>query len=166
MVLHLRNSSSIVEVLNDLRISENSKTFLFKYKNQTWAVTGAKGNGLWDATIDGMSLSGRVVELSDESFVVFQGGYTLELSKLDKTGKEHEVDDLLYEFTSPMPGKIISIKVTKNDKVKAGDTLIILEAMKMEHSIKAPVDGIVTNVMYTIGEHVDEGKELLSFQKA
>ena len=55
--------------------------------------------------------------------------------------------------------------MTKNDKVKSGDILIIIEAMKMEHSIKAPVDGVVTNVMYTVGDQVDEGKELLSFQK-
>ena len=65
-----------------------------------------------------------------------------------------------------MPGKVVSIKVNENDRVKAGDTLIILEAMKMEHSIKAPVDGVVTNVFYSVGEQVDEGKELLTFQKA
>ena len=157
--------SGITEIR--LQIIGNSDTFLFKYKNQTWAVTKEKTeNGLWNATIDGISLSGRVVELSDKSFVVFQGGYTLELSKLDIMGKEHEALNSLCEFTAPMPGKVVSIKVNENDRVKAGDTLIILEAMKMEHSIKAPVDGVVTNVFYIIGDQVDEGKELLSFQKA
>ena len=159
----LRNGSTEIH----LQIIGNSDTFLFKYKNQTWTVTKAKKeNGLWNATIDGISLSGRVVELSDKSFVVFEGGYTLELSKFDIIGKEHEADNSLCEFTAPMPGKVVSIKVNENDKVKAGDTLIVLEAMKMEHSIKAPVDGFVTNVFYTIGDQVDEGKELLSFQKA
>ncbi|MED5226925.1 MAG: acetyl/propionyl/methylcrotonyl-CoA carboxylase subunit alpha [Pseudomonadota bacterium] len=159
----LRNGSTEIH----LQIIGNSDTFLFKYKNQTWTVTEAKkDNGLWNATINGISMSGRVVELSDRSFVIFQGGYTLELSKLDIIGKEYEVDNSPCEFTAPMPGKVVSIKVSENDRVKAGDTLIILEAMKMEHSIKAPVDGVVTKVFYTIGDQVDEGKELLSFQKA
>ena len=62
---------------------------------------------------------------------------------------------------APMPGKVIDIKVKKGKKVKAGDTLVILEAMKMEHSIKASEDGIVSELLISINDQVDNGALLM-----
>ena len=61
-----------------------------------------------------------------------------------------------------MPGRIVHLRVRKGDRVKRGDTLLVLEAMKMEHSILAPADGLITAADYAVGDLVDEGVELLS----
>lgn len=64
-------------------------------------------------------------------------------------------------LVAPMPGKVIEVKVKKGDKVKAGDTLVIIEAMKMEHSIKATGNGKVTQLMVVLNQQVDNGATLL-----
>ncbi|MDB9967223.1 biotin/lipoyl-binding protein [Gammaproteobacteria bacterium] len=64
-------------------------------------------------------------------------------------------------LVAPMPGKVIEVRVKKGDKVKAGDTLIIIEAMKMEHSIKATENGKVTKLMVSLNQQVDNGVTLL-----
>ncbi|MDB0070412.1 biotin/lipoyl-binding protein [Gammaproteobacteria bacterium] len=64
-------------------------------------------------------------------------------------------------LVAPMPGKVIEVKVKKGDKVKAGDTLIIIEAMKMEHSIKATENGKVAKLMVSLNQQVDNGATLL-----
>ena len=64
-------------------------------------------------------------------------------------------------LVAPMPGKVIEGKDKKGDKVKAGDTLIIIEAMKMEHSIKATENGKVAKLMVSLNQQVDNGATLL-----
>ena len=56
---------------------------------------------------------------------------------------------------------IIDIKVKKGKKVKTGDTLVILEAMKMEHSIKASEDGTVTQLLISVNDQVENGALLM-----
>ena len=60
-----------------------------------------------------------------------------------------------------MPATVVAILKNKGDKVKAGESLIVLEAMKMEHTIHAPKDGILTELFYEVGSQVNEGAELL-----
>jgi propionyl-CoA carboxylase alpha chain len=64
-------------------------------------------------------------------------------------------------LVAPMPGKVIDVKVKKGKKVKAGDTLVILEAMKMEHSIKASEDGIVSELLISLNDQVENGALLM-----
>ena len=64
-------------------------------------------------------------------------------------------------LTAPMPGKVVSFAVKAGDKVKIGQTLAVLEAMKMEHTIAAPADGVVGELLYAPGDQVPEGAELL-----
>lgn len=66
---------------------------------------------------------------------------------------------------SPMPGKVSAVLVGLGDMVKEGDPLIILEAMKMEHSIKAPHDGVVRGIPYQVGQSVDEGVTLIDLEE-
>ena len=67
-------------------------------------------------------------------------------------------------FKTPMPCKISQILVKDGDKVKKGQTLIILEAMKMEHLIKAPSDGTVEKIYYKVNDLVEEKKLLLKWK--
>ena len=64
-------------------------------------------------------------------------------------------------LVAPMPGKVIDVKVKKGKKVRAGDTLVILEAMKMEHSIKASEDGTVSELLISLNDQVENGALLM-----
>ena len=64
-------------------------------------------------------------------------------------------------LAAPMPGKVVSFSVKVGDKVKAGQTLAVMEAMKMEHTIAAPKDGEVMELLYAPGDQIAEGAELL-----
>jgi biotin carboxyl carrier protein len=64
-------------------------------------------------------------------------------------------------LVAPMPGTVIDLKVKKGSKVKAGDTLVILEAMKMEHSIKASEDGVISELFISDNDQVENGALLM-----
>jgi 3-methylcrotonyl-CoA carboxylase alpha subunit len=67
---------------------------------------------------------------------------------------------------SPLPGKIIDLKVKAGDLVSKGQPLLVLEAMKMEHTLTAPADGKIKSVRFAVGEQVGEGAELVEFEPA
>ena len=67
-------------------------------------------------------------------------------------------------LTAPMPGKVVSFSVKSGDKVTKGQALAVMEAMKMEHTIAAPADGVVAELMYGPGDQVAEGAELLKLE--
>jgi 3-methylcrotonyl-CoA carboxylase alpha subunit len=64
-------------------------------------------------------------------------------------------------LTAPMPGKVVSFAVKAGDAVKKGQALAVMDAMKMEHTIAAPMDGVVAELLYAPGDQVVEGAELL-----
>lgn len=64
--------------------------------------------------------------------------------------------------TAPMPGKILAVKAKEGDSVKAGDVLLVLEAMKMENDIVAPQDGVVASINVKVGDSVESGAKLAS----
>ena len=68
-------------------------------------------------------------------------------------------------ITSPMPGKVIDVLVTTGETVTAGQKLVTLEAMKMEHSLTAPFDGTVSEVSVATGDQVEEGSLLVAIEK-
>ena len=77
---------------------------------------------------------------------------------LEHAGETHEEGGRL---TAPMPGKVVSFSVKAGDKVVKGQALAVMDAMKMEHTIASPTDGIVQELLYQPGDQVIEGAELL-----
>ena len=73
-------------------------------------------------------------------------------------------DDHHGGFLAPMNGTVVGLMVKPNQMVKKGQTLMIMEAMKMEHALKAPSDGVVTEFYYHSGDLVDGGTALLNFE--
>ena len=71
---------------------------------------------------------------------------------------------VVNSITAPMPGIIIGIQVKKDQKVKEGDTLLILEAMKMENAILCPKDAKIKEVYVAVGDTVDKNKLLIALE--
>ena len=69
-------------------------------------------------------------------------------------------------LTAPMPGKVIALLVKAGDSVQRGQALAVMEAMKMEHTLHAPRDGVVGELLYAVGDQVVEGGELLRLVQA
>jgi len=69
------------------------------------------------------------------------------------------------DFTSPMPGKVFKVIKKEKEKVVAGETILILEAMKMEHAIKASKDGVIEKIFFKEGEQVKGGVELVRMKE-
>ncbi len=64
-------------------------------------------------------------------------------------------------LSAPMPGRVVQLFVTAGDAVRRGQPLLVIEAMKMEHTIAAPHDGMVAAVPYSVGDLVEEGVDLI-----
>ena len=82
---------------------------------------------------------------------------------LEKMGMNSSASARINHVRAPMPGLIIALKVKDGDSVKAGDTLLILEAMKMENIIKAPGDATVRTVKVGMGDGVEKNQVLIEF---
>jgi propionyl-CoA carboxylase alpha chain len=65
---------------------------------------------------------------------------------------------------APMPGVVLEVRCAPGDAVEARQTLVVLEAMKMEHHVRAPADGLVAEVRVTVGQHVENGTLLVEFE--
>ena len=79
---------------------------------------------------------------------------------------ENSLNSNANALTAPMPGKIIAVNAKAGDSVKAGDPLIVMEAMKMEMTLEAPRDGVVADVTAIAGALVTDGELLLSLEDA
>ena len=69
-------------------------------------------------------------------------------------------------LTAPMPGKLIALMAHAGQAVKRGEPVAVIEAMKMEHTLQAPRDGVVAELLYAVGDQVAEGGELLRLEPA
>jgi 3-methylcrotonyl-CoA carboxylase alpha subunit len=67
-------------------------------------------------------------------------------------------------LTAPMPGSVVEVLVKEGEAVEPGRALMIIEAMKMEHTIVAPMAGRVARVRFSPGEQVKEGDQLIAFE--
>lgn len=98
--------------------------------------------------------------------VVLMHGARFEFDAIDPYAPPHEEDQHAGHLTAPMPGSVVSVLVNAGDKVSKGQPLIIMEAMKMEHTIVAPFDGKVEAVYFAAKEQVKEGAELVALEAA
>ena len=73
------------------------------------------------------------------------------------------VEEVLSKLTAPLPGKVVKVLAKKGEKVKKGDDLVLIEAMKTEHHITAPADGTVDGVHFKEGQSVDKDDVLVDF---
>lgn len=114
------------------------------------------------ADLGGARVSASVVRHGCDLTIVTHGcSHRLTLHDPLAHAGEHEVEG--GRLTAPMPGKIVALLVEPGTKVERGRSLVIMEAMKMEHTITAPRDGVVAEIHFAVGAVVNEGAELLAF---
>ncbi|MEJ6605379.1 MAG: acetyl/propionyl/methylcrotonyl-CoA carboxylase subunit alpha [Burkholderiaceae bacterium] len=112
-------------------------------------------NGVWT------DLS--VVASAGQYHVFSRAGHAV-LQRVDPLAGSAQAADALGGLNTPMPGKLIRMDVAVGDTVAKGQVLAVMEAMKMEHSIASPRDGVVSEVFYAVGDQVAEGQALLTLQ--
>jgi propionyl-CoA carboxylase alpha chain len=93
-------------------------------------------------------------------------GARYELTLEDPRTREFSASAATGGLTTPLPGAVVAVAVRVGDAVQAGDVLMVIEAMKMEHTITAPYAGSVTAIHFAPGERVPEGSELLALKRA
>ena len=112
-----------------------------------------------DLVFDGVRVKSRISE--DAEFILVHipsGDVSFEVKpRFSMPGLEVQAGGLV----APMPGKVVDLKVKKGSKVKSGETLVILEAMKMEHSIKASEDGVIADIFIKENDQVENGAVLM-----
>src|SRR5690606_33128556 len=74
---------------------------------------------------------------------------------------DHDASAAVGGPVAPLPGTVIAVHVAEGDSVSDGDVLVVVEAMKMEHAIRATADGTVGAVRYGVGDRVDAGDVLV-----
>jgi 3-methylcrotonyl-CoA carboxylase alpha subunit len=97
---------------------------------------------------------------------LWSAGQHIELLMDDPRLKEFSTTAAEGGLTTPLPGVVAAVPAKVGDSVKAGDVLMVIEAMKMEHSIRAPHDGVVKVIHFCSGDRVPEGSQLLELAPA
>jgi len=115
--------------------------------------------GLW-VSFDGQRTHSTLHWQGEVAHVFTPDGAT-RITCNDPLAQAGEVEMKGGRLTAPMPGKVVAFAVQVGDVVTAGQTLAVMEAMKMEHTIAAPKDGTVQELLYAVGDQVAEGAELL-----
>jgi len=166
-----------------------AETYAFREEDETVTVTIANNAGDYltpDVTLpDGTTHRVHLAPTGfDNSFdvkmagrhytaAVLQDGTQLTVLGEGITEVLHYLDPLAYDLDeegaagglhAPMPGKVVAVRVQLGDSVKRGQPLMIVEAMKMEHTIIAPADGVIAAINANVGEQVDEKSALIAFE--
>jgi len=164
-LIEIQYGDNLFNVTAHFREDERSKhqSFLFEIEGKEYQVSGYLRENKIHLNIDGHQLiisSAR----NGNKLVLYKNAsnWALEIkdNSLVDLGQEEQAN-----LTAPMPGTIIDVLVSAGDDVEAGQALVVMEAMKMEHTIKAHKSMRVSEVLYTIGDLVDEGAELISFEE-
>jgi 3-methylcrotonyl-CoA carboxylase alpha subunit len=120
----------------------------------------ADGAGLWVQWGEAPRLFSQL-DWQGETAHLFTPQGATRITVLDPLAHAGEAAQEGGRLTAPMPGKVVSFAVQAGDAVKAGQPLAVMEAMKMEHTIAAPHDGTVVELLYAPGDQVADGAELL-----
>ena len=118
-------------------------------------------DGTLGIVLDGIGKPVTVLD-HDLETVVFLDGDSWSLVEIDPLAPSAGEDPTAGRLTAPMPGRVTQLMAAAGTKVRRGEPLMIIEAMKMEHTVAAPIDGVVEAVHFAVGDLVEEGAELIA----
>jgi 3-methylcrotonyl-CoA carboxylase alpha subunit len=155
------------------RVGETQKTVQVAYRADrfTLAVDGASREargelsprGLLRVELDGTRMDATVIAAGRMRHV-FLHGRSWQLASVDPLHHAGEGGGAEGGLLAPMPGKVIALLAEPGAKLAKGAPLLILEAMKMEHTINAPSAGTVKAYRFAVGDQVGDGAELVEFE--
>ena len=125
----------------------------------------ARGGALHDVSLGERRWSLHVYS-SGERFSVFAPEGSALVEEFDPIAHSADGAAEAGRLTAPMPGKVIAFLAKVGERVTQGQPLAVMEAMKMQHTIAAPRDGLVEELLYAVGDQVNEGGELLRLAAA
>ncbi|HLV29907.1 MAG TPA: acetyl/propionyl/methylcrotonyl-CoA carboxylase subunit alpha [Burkholderiaceae bacterium] len=153
----------------ELHRDEGQWTFVRGEQAQSLEWTGESmgpGRERVRVRLSGADHTGEILQ-QGETLIVYLDGESHTLRLHDAVAHaQDESSGHGGSLTAPMPGKIISVSVQAGDTVESGDTLLVMEAMKMEHTISAPRGGVVREVFYQPGDQVTDGAQLIDIADA
>ena len=126
-------------------------------------VVGRAQAGRVDALVGEQHVAAQVVRAAQHKRVLFLNGWRDEFTYVDLLDVKADAAAHGGGLASPMPGKILSLIAELGAAVAKGAPLLVMEAMKMEHTINAPAAGTVISFRYAVGDQVAEGAELVEF---
>ncbi|MGB8983134.1 MAG: biotin/lipoyl-containing protein [Anaerolineales bacterium] len=149
-----------------LDISSNGKTFTLTLDDKTIHAEFLRSeNGRLELLIDGRRVTANVSSDNAKRWVTVNG-QTFVLTKSSGARRGgHGHHHAAGELTAPMPGQIRAVNVGEGDTVSKGQTLLVIEAMKMEIRIQAPRDGIVRKLSVKQGQIVDREQILIEIEE-
>jgi 3-methylcrotonyl-CoA carboxylase alpha subunit len=151
------------ETVHPVRLSFLDSGLRIAVNGAGHALSGERlSDGRLLVRLDERAFKARALRDGRDWHVFCEGDYRRLALQQELAGTD--VDAGTGSLSAPMPGKIVKVMAKAGAKVAKGDALLILEAMKMEHTITAPADGVVKEVHYTAGEQVLEGAELISLE--
>lgn len=128
------------------------------YEGQvSYASSDEHNHTLW---LEGARISAQSW-MHNETVYVFTDSGRDEITLVDIMAHVGEESAAVGSLKSPMPGQVVAFKVAVGDTVKKGEPLAVIEAMKIEHTITAPTDGVVAELLFAAGDLVADGDELL-----
>jgi 3-methylcrotonyl-CoA carboxylase alpha subunit len=161
---HLHVRDRLGEVTVDVRVHDGM--LRLESSHGVTTVAGERtAAGDIAATIDGAGVTATVIRQGEE-LTIFGVGPVARLALIDLAQRSAAPEAWGGQLTAPMPGRIATVLAQAGAQVRQGDTLVLLEAMKMEHAIRAPADGVVTQVYGAPGDQVEEGTVLVSFMES
>ena len=125
------------------------------------ASAAPAAEGRLAVVLDGVRTLVRLVA-DDTGVTVLSGGESWRFEPIDPLAPPEDAGPSAGRLTAPMPGRVAQLLVAAGERVRRGQPLMVVEAMKMEHTIAAPRDGTVAAVHYRAGDLVEEGAELLA----
>lgn len=155
-------------IFNDtpIDISSSGKSFVLSLDDKTiHAEVIHVENGKLDLLIDGKRVTSYISSDNPKRWVTIHG-QTFVLTKSSGTRKGgHGHHHAAGELTAPMPGQVRAVNVSEGEAVTKGQTLLVLEAMKMEIRIHAPQDGIVKKLFVQQGQTVEREQMLIEIEE-
>jgi biotin carboxyl carrier protein len=160
-------------IVNDktFEIESDDSGFVVNGQPQSWDLVKI-ADGYFHVLYQNKSYRAEVIKTDPEAkqftFKINGHNYTVTLKDkfdllLEKMGMHNTASSKVNNVKAPMPGLIIDLKIKVGDAVKQGDSLMILEAMKMENILKSPGEGIVKTVKVNKGDSVEKGQVLVEF---
>ena len=153
-----------LDEIEELRLSLGAGPLRIQMGDAKYTVSGELvGDGTLRAEVDGVPCEAHAF-VNGRTIHLFLDGRHHTFEWIDPYLPESGALDHHGGLVAPMPGRVIAVLVENGARVKAGAALVVMEAMKMEHTVTAPADGVVTDIHFEAGEQVREGDELLKLE--